>query len=111
MTNDTIEAKIASIERTLRQLKAEVRRRKKGAATNGGQCLISIDPGYDGEEVHRRRLRRRDLRGLSDGRMGDILDIINASMERMEPDGEHGVWSTLKHNRDLILAIRAKALE
>lgn len=110
MTTNDIEAKIASIERALRKLKGEIRRRRRGT-TSTGQCLISINPGYDSDEVHRRVLRRRDLRGLSIDRMDGILDIINASMDQMEPDEESGVWSTLKRNRDLFLAMRATALE
>jgi len=108
MNDIDIEPKIASIERALRRLKAEVKRRRKGTAS-GGPCLVSIDPGYDGDEVHRRKLRRRDLRGLSADRMSSMLDIINASMERIGPDVE--LWGTLKHNRDLILTMRAKGLE
>lgn len=103
-----IEARIAKIERSLRELKAEVKRRKKGGSSNG-PCLISMDPSYLGDAVHRRKLRRRDLRGLNTARLDEILDILNASMERIEPDAD--LWPVLKHNRDLTLAIRAKALE
>ena len=45
-------------------------------------------------------------KGLGKQRLDDILDSISTSMFRMEPDGPDGVWSTLKHNRDLILAER-----
>lgn len=102
--SESIEARIARIERALRKLKAEVSRKKSGR--QGGPCLISTDPDYDKDVVHRRKLRRRDLKGLGKQRLDEILDSINASMSQMEPDGPNGIWSTLKHNRDLILAVR-----
>lgn len=102
--SENIEAKIARFERALRDLKAEVNRKKTGR--HGGHCLISTNPEYDKDVVHRRKLRRKDLKGLGKQRLDDILDSINISMSRMEPDGPGGVWSTLKHNRDLILAER-----
>lgn len=102
--SESIEARIARIERALRRLKAEMGRRKSGR--QGGPCLISTDPDYDKDVVHRRKLRRRDLKGLGKQRLDAMLDSINASMSRMEPDGPDGIWSTLKHNRDLILAAR-----
>ena len=94
----------ARIERALRDLKAEANRKKSGR--QGGHRLISTNPDYDKDVVHRRKLRRRDLKGLGKQRLDDILDSISTSMFRMEPDGPDGVWSTLKHNRDLILAER-----
>ncbi len=103
--SESIEARIAKIERALRRLKTEVGRKKSGR--RGGPCIISTDPDYDKDLVHRRRLRRRDLKGLGKQRLDEMLDSINASMSRMEPDGPDGIWSTLKHNRDLILAARA----
>ncbi len=98
--SESIEAKIAKIERVLRELKSEVRRRSSGR--QGGPCLISTDSEYDGDVVHRRKLRQKDLRGLGKHRLNEILDSINASMAQQKPDGQDGVWSTLKHNRDLV---------
>lgn len=102
--SEDIEARIASIERALRKLKAEMRRKRSGR--QGGPCLISMDSEYDKDVVHRRKLRRRDLKGLGKQRLDEILESINIFMSRMEPDGPSGIWSTLKHNRDLILAVR-----
>lgn len=102
--SESIEARIARIERALRKLKSEASRKRSGR--QGGPCLISTDSDYDKDVVHRRKLRRRDLKGLGEERLDEILDSINASMSRMEPDGPDGIWSTLKHNRDLILAAR-----
>ena len=104
-----IEARIAGIERTLRTLKTEAKRRKK--AGQNGPCLASVNPKFISEEVHRRKLRRRDLRGLGQQRLGEILDIINAAMERNEPEDHNGPWRVLKHNRDLVLEVRAETLE
>jgi len=103
--SESIEAKIAKIERALRRLKAEVSRRKSGR--QGGARLISTDSGYDKDVVHRRKLRRRDLKGLGMQRLDEILNSINTSMSHMEPDGADGIWSTLKHNRDLVLEVKA----
>lgn len=104
-----IEARIAGVERTLRRLKTEVRHRKK--AGQSGPCLASVNPKFIGEEVHRRKLRRKDLRDLGHQRLGEILDVINAAMERNEPEDSNGPWRTLKHNRDLVLEVRAETLE
>ncbi len=102
--SESIEGRIAKIERALRRLKAEVGRKKSGR--QGGPCLISTNPDYDKDVVHRRKLRRRDLKWLGRQRLDDILDSVNAAMSRIEPDGPDGLWSTLKRNRDLILAVR-----
>jgi hypothetical protein len=101
-----IEARIAGIERTLRTLKTEVKRRKK--AGPNGPCLASVNPEFIGDEVHRRKLRRKDLRNLGQRRLGEILDVINAAMERCEPEDPNGPWRVLKHNRDLVLEVRAE---
>lgn len=98
--SENIETRIAKIERALRELKSEVRRRNSGR--QGGPCLISTDPNYDKGVVHRRKLRPRDLRGLGKQRLNEILGSINASMTQMEPDGLGGLWSILKHNRNLV---------
>ena len=104
-----IEARIAGIERALRKLKAEVKRRKK--AGPNGPCLASVSPEFIGEEVHRRKLRRKDLRNLGRRRLEEILDVINAAMERNEPEDPNGPWRVLRHNRDLVLEVRAETLE
>lgn len=98
--SESIETKIAKIERALRELKSEVRRRN--SSRRGGPCLISTDPDYDKDVIHRRKLRPSDLRGLEKRRLDEILRSINASMGQMEPDGQGSVWSVLKHNRDLV---------
>jgi len=103
--SESIEARIAKIERALRRLKAEVSRKKSGR--RGGACLISTDSDYVKDVVHRRKLRRRDLKGLGAQRLDEILGSINMSMSHMEPDGPAGIWSTLKHNRDLVLEVKA----
>lgn len=104
-----IEGRIAEIERALRALKAEVKRSKK--AGPGGPCLASVSPEFIGEEIHRRKLRRKDLRNLGQRRLEEILGVINAAMERGEPENPDGLWRVLKHNRDLVLEVRAGTLE
>jgi len=70
---------------------------------HGDGRLAAMNPAFDREEVHRRPLRKNDVRGLDCGRIDAMLAAASASMSRMQPDGRNGLWSILKHNQRMLL--------